>query len=254
MLKRDRRGVSSVVTMMFIILGTIIGAAILWGFVTRTTDSRGGEVVDPDCLTVSLEMVECKAYGSCAYYFGSSGYDADVLVKRNVGQGNVTGLRFIFEDGAGRKAIHDVILNKSGKNLTELGSVQLVQPYSIPVLGNPIDTKLRVVALLGEKKDVCPIQSNTIRCPAYSPILPYGDYANNTDPTGTGPVINNRVGNCCRHPINITSNNCYNGGDPAYVFDPVTHVYLNGSLLPPGNTTICCQRNPHTGGPVEYVV
>lgn len=233
----NKRGVSSVVTVAFIILGTILGLALLWSFVTKTTNSKSGEVVDPDCLTISLEMVDCKAYGICDYYFGSGGYEANVLVKRNPGQGNVTGLRFIFENEGGRKGTYDVSLNNTGKELSELGSVQFVQPYSIPVQSeNP--HIIRVAALMGKNKDVCPITSNSARCPIINTPPIFGEYANNTEP-GSFPA-SNRIGNCCQWPKNLSV--CYDGGDLNYPFDS-NYNLVNG--LPPGNYTVCCQNAPY---------
>ena len=91
----EKRGVSSILTLAFIILGTIIGVVLLWVFVNKSI-SRGGEVIDPDCFTLNLEMVECNINSYCSYASGTGVYEAQMLVKRNVGQGNVTGLRFVF--------------------------------------------------------------------------------------------------------------------------------------------------------------
>jgi len=155
----DKRGVSSVLTLAFIILGTIIGVVLLWVFVNKSIE-RGGETIDPDCLTLNLELSDCKAYGSCNNFLGVGKYDADVVVKRKTGTGNVTGLRFVFESLVGIKSIYDRDLNPP--ILSELGSVQFKDSYKIPVPGSP--NVVKVVALIGEKRDVCPISSNSLKC------------------------------------------------------------------------------------------
>jgi hypothetical protein len=242
----NRRGLNSILTVMFIILGTFIGVALLWAFILKSAN-RSNEVVDPDCLTIDLEILDCKAYGACSYYGGLGYYEADVLIKRDIGRGNITGLRFIFENPLKRKGTYDIDL--STKDLSELQSIKFTEPdSSIPVQGLLPDL-LSVTALIGKNKDVCPVTSNSIKCPALTTPPPQGNVSNNTYAGGPGYANSNRAGNCCQWPVNYSE--CYNGGDSEYTFDPTTKRLIVSSGLPPlpaGNKTVCCQLNPYNGG------
>src|SRR3989344_2943111 len=130
----DKRGISSIVSMAFIILGTIIGIVLLWVFVNKSIE-RSGDVVDPDCLTLNLELVGCNVNSTCNYGTGTNIYEAQTLVKRNVGKGNVTGLRFIFESAAGIRKSYDESLSGPERHLGELESLRFEQPRIISVLG-----------------------------------------------------------------------------------------------------------------------
>src|SRR3989344_2155518 len=234
----DERVLSSIVTIAFIILGTVIGVALLWAFVMKST-SRSGEIVDPDCLTVNLELMNCEAYNACSYYSGLQYYEADVLVKRNIGKGNVTGLRFIFENIIKKRGAYDKDLGS--RSFNELDKIDFVEPFgSIPIqVGFP--DSLRIVALIGKNKDVCPLTSNAMKCPIMNVPLQFGVYANDTD---SSKASSKRGGNCCQYPAN--NNECYDGKDTRYQINPTNGRLTNG--LPPGNKTTCCLVDPYNGG------
>jgi hypothetical protein len=229
----DKGGLSSVVTITLIILGTFIGTALLWAFVVRSID-KSTEVVDPDCLTISLEVVDCKAYGACGYSSGISYYDSDVVVKRNIGKGNVTGLRFVFENLVGGKGTYDRVL--SPLSLDELQTLKFEPHSSIPVpVGIP--KLLKVVALIGKNKDVCPVASNSIVCPRLTELPSLNIYPN--DSSHNDRVNTNRGKNCCQYPVNSL---CYDGSDPDHPIDVGTGELTNG--LPEGYINVCCNKDP----------
>lgn len=250
----NKRGISSIIAVALITLGVIIGVAVLWAFVSKNLNNAQKEVTDPDCLTINLQVVSCTAYGFCGYVEGLSGYEADIIVKRNPGRGNVTGLRFAFESNYGIKGSIDRDLNSI--NLDELSSVSFTEPYEgIPIpLSYP--QNVRVVALLGPNKEVCPITSAPVNCPVVTNPLPLGYVPNYTyNPSGSVPfVYNRRGGNCCMNPVNYSA--CYDGGDPNYLFGPqgqLVNPMGQPSGLPPGNISVCCQYNPENGGPRSFV-
>jgi len=240
----DRRGISSIVSLMLIILGTIIGAALLWVFVLKTT-GKSSETADADCFTLNIEPLKCDAYAACDYNSGTNYYEADILLRRNVGRGNVTGLRFIFESSQGIKGAYDKTLTS---DLDELQTLNFVEPFgSIPIIGGPVipgqPHTLRIAALMGVNKDVCPIASSDVKCPLFNTQLPFGNVSNSSY-MGIGQYTNNRrEGYCCQYPKNFSE--CYNGNDPAYPIDPVTRRLIG--QLPPGNKTVCCQLVPYNG-------
>lgn len=245
----NKRGISSVIGVALITLGAVIGVALLWAFVSRNIDNAKSEIVDPDCLTINLEVVSCDAFHACTYQDGWNYYEADLMVKRNIGKGNVTALRFIFEDPFGVSGVAD--RNVSALNLEELRSVSFTEPWEgIPIPVYPGTVK--VAALIGPKNDVCPVASATISCPIRSSApLPLGSVSNSTY-TGGAYSYNRRADSCCQHPVNRSE--CYMGGDPNYPFN-AQGVLINATtgqpstLLPPGNTSVCCQYDPSNGGP-----
>ncbi len=247
----NKRGISSVIGVSLIILGAVIGTALLWAFVSRNINDTKNEVADPDCFTVNLDVVSCEAVHSCGYDDGFNYFEADLLVKRNVGKGNVSALRFIFEDPYGISGVAD--RNVSPAGLGELGSISFTEPYEgIPMPVYPGTVK--IAALIGPKMDVCPIASAPASCPIVSQPLPLGGVSNYTY-SGIPSTFNynRRANNCCQHPVNTSE--CYLGGDPNYSFNP-QGVLINSSGqpgLPPGNITVCCQYNPFNGGPPVFV-
>jgi len=225
----EKRGVSSILTLAFIILGTIIGVVLLWVFVNKSI-SRGGEVIDPDCFTLNLEMVECNINSYCSYASGTGVYEAQMLVKRNVGQGNVTGLRFVFENSFGIKKAYDEILSGPDLHLGELESLRFEQPRIVRVAGYQANVK--VAALIGEKKDVCPIASLPQKCDSIGREFPSGAHPNLAGPSSY----------CCQHPND--PNYCYDGTTQGYGINAQTGQLENG--YPPGfqYKTLCCINRP----------
>lgn len=230
----DRRGLSAVVTTTLLVLGAVIGVAFLWSFVLKNTD-KTSEIDDESCLTINLEPISCQAYGTCNYQVGGSYHEADIVVKRNVGKGNVTGIRYVFEGQDGRKGTYD----REVTSWDEFESLKVVEPYGIPVLGgNP--NLLRVVAMVGKNKDACSIISKKIRCFERTPIQSLGIYANNTPGYTDSPASSSRAGNCCQWPVNTSE--CYDGSHPDYPVDS-TGKLING--LPFGYKTTCCAKQPY---------
>ncbi len=229
----DRKGISSVLTLAFLILGTVIGVSLLWVFVNKNVD-RSEEITDVDCFTLDFKLLECKAYGVCLYDQGLGRYNANILVERGVGPGNLTGLRFIFEDRKRAKEVYDQDLNVPSLKLDELSRVKFKDPYSIPLSGEPY--LVRIAALLGKKKDVCPVASASQTCSNITSPPPLG-----SKPCSS-PPCSPYEGYCCQWPNNHSQ--CYDGSDSInYPIDPVTGKLTKG--MPPGNITLCCKDNPN---------
>ena len=235
----NKRGISSVVGVTLMVLGAVIGVAVLWAFINKNLDNARGEVVDPDCLTINLDVVTCRAVGVCSFYAGAGGYEANVLVSRKVGKGNITGLRFIFEDKFGFQRTLDRDLNNV--SLNELQSIQFTEPYSLPVPGEP--HLISVAGLLGAKKDVCPIKARAKTCSIVN-LPPTTGFIANTTYMGSPQIYShsNKGGYCCQFPANFSE--CYNGQDPNF---PINSTYLPNGGIPPGNVTMCCRDNPYNG-------
>lgn len=238
----NKRGISSVVGITLMTLGAIIGVAVLWAFINKNIDNANNQVVDPDCLTIDLEVVNCRAYGMCSFYSGGGAYEANVLISRKVGKGNITALRFIFEDRFGIQRTLDRNLTSVGLN--ELQSIQFTEPYeALPILGEPY--LISVAGLLGPDRNVCPIKTRSKTCPINNQPPPPGFIANTTYNPPQTYSHTNRGGYCCQFPANFSE--CYNGQDPN--FPVVNNVISNlpPNTYPYNNVTMCCGDNPFTG-------
>ena len=102
----DERGLSSIVTIAFIILGTVIGVALLWAFVMKST-SRSGEIVD-----FSPEKI---SYGGRKQVFRQ--FDGNIFIEDIIGLEN--------EDLPGEPLLEPVIIKGNlVKNLPSLNEIR----------------------------------------------------------------------------------------------------------------------------------
>ncbi len=230
-----KKALAPVLSVALLTLGAIIAVSLLWVFASKTmkTDKQ---IVDPDCLTTNLEIVNCQTYGFCAYPSGNGVYNADVLIKRGSGGGNLTGIRFSFEDWLSRKFVYDFNLTDlvPGYSLEELQSLRFNQyPAKVPTKGPRSD--LRVIPLLGEEYGVCPVSSKPFTCLNVQEIPSIGSLPD--------------TGYCCQCPRNESE--CYNGNNPDYPIENgiVYHDEGNGFVpyqfgFPPGYLSVCCESVP----------
>jgi hypothetical protein len=86
---KNKRGLSQVVTTIILILLIILAISAIWVVVDRLI-VKGTGSINLDQFTIDLEIVSAKINGSSA--------TAEVKVRRNVGEGNLTGIKFIVED------------------------------------------------------------------------------------------------------------------------------------------------------------
>lgn len=80
-----KRGVSAVVATILIILLVIVGVSILWAAV-RPTLEKTTEQISADCITLDLEITGCNTA------------EETVTVKRNIGEGDLGGIKLIVDD------------------------------------------------------------------------------------------------------------------------------------------------------------
>ena len=80
-----KRGVSSVVATVLIVLLVVVGVAVLWAAVKPAID-RTADTVQSDCFGVQLEVTKCEIDTSDS---NPTLWDAIVSIKRNVGQGDL---------------------------------------------------------------------------------------------------------------------------------------------------------------------
>jgi hypothetical protein len=224
------KGLSSVVTVTLLVLGTVVGVAALWAFISKSINDPSKELSAAECYGINLQISNCKAYGQCSYSSGNGFYEAEILVKRNIGQGNVTGLRFIFEDPTGYKGVVDREISIGETGSVQFGSgpnPRIIMPAALPKL-------VRVAPLIGKNKEVCPIASKQIKCNIIQ------------EPPPTGAI--QLAPQCCQTPQNYSQ--CYNGGDSNY---PIVGGIVQNTPLgspPPGNRSVCCGATSTSSAPL----
>lgn len=92
----SKKGVSTIIATMVILLLTIVAAAVLWLVVKNISDSSDGS--SQDCLTLDLEVLSC-AYAQAGCYGGyqHNDYVAIAIVKRNQGHGELETAKLLLE-------------------------------------------------------------------------------------------------------------------------------------------------------------
>ncbi len=90
----NKRGLSTIVSTLLILLLVFVSVSLLW-VVVRNVIQTGTEQVTLGKLTLDLEIEEVVI----------SGTSLNVRVKRNSGEGTFTGLSFILSDGDSAEVI-----------------------------------------------------------------------------------------------------------------------------------------------------
>ena len=103
----NKRGLSTVVTTLIIILLVFVAIGIVW-VVVRNVISQGVEQISLGKFTIDLKIKNVD--------IDNSSNNVTLTVKRNPGIGEITGIKFIFSDGAESETITEDI------NLKELAS------------------------------------------------------------------------------------------------------------------------------------
>ena len=120
------RGLSAVVTTLLIILLSIIAIGVVWVVVKNVVD-KGSEQINLGQFTLDLSIKN-------AYIDGS---DVKVGVRRSPGQGEISGIKFIFYNGTDSSIVQkDVSLGPLDAktfsfNSTEVGGIDSVQRVSV---------------------------------------------------------------------------------------------------------------------------
>ena len=147
----NRRGISSVVANVLIVLLVIVGVGILWAAV-RPLISSSNNRVQPDCFTIDLDVMECD------YMLGTGGNpgSAQVVVKRGVGAGDVRAVKFAFSYETGSPTVSDEFLTPGFDELATITkSVSGITSAPKSVVA---------VAMVGPEKVLCGITGTHKEC------------------------------------------------------------------------------------------
>lgn len=184
----SKRGVSTIVGTMLVVLLTIVAAGILWILISKF--SNPGEGSSQDCLTTSLEVISC-GYAKAGCY-NSNGAHIQVpttsdpgmawaLVRRNNGAGSLQTVKLIF-DVNGQKSTGDIIdynlpelryrFRKDLSALKELATADVATTQVAQVLtnylANPGPIKATVAAVVGDNI-VCDPNPKLVTCDSLPP-------------------------------------------------------------------------------------
>lgn len=92
----NKRGLSEIVTAILVVVLAIIAVIIIWGII-RPMLRSSSEQVDESKVTIFLDILPAESYITDSNVY--------IKVKRQAGNGNLTGIKFIFHKGVDRKII-----------------------------------------------------------------------------------------------------------------------------------------------------
>jgi hypothetical protein len=106
--KKSKKGLSTIVATLLIILLTLVAVGIIWVVIKNVLQS-GAEQISLGKFTLNLEIKRVIV--------NEAGVSIDVKIKRNAGEGELSGLKFIISDGENSEVVE--INNLSLKQLEE---------------------------------------------------------------------------------------------------------------------------------------
>jgi hypothetical protein len=134
----DRKGLSDVVVAILMILLVIAAVSIIWAFVSVFIND-GANQIDSSVFTTSLSVAKVD-------YLNETSKSVAFLIKREMGNGNMTGFRVVLSDINGES--DSFIYNES---LDELNTKYITLNYSSSGLSNI--SKIEVVPILITNKN-----------------------------------------------------------------------------------------------------
>ena len=140
----NKRGLSNVIVVLIMIVISLIAVGLVWG-VAQQIISEGTEDISLAGFKINIKIIKAEIDGN----------NINVNTKRNVGSGNLTGIKFIFSDGENTEikertvslkelesTIFTFTLNEL--NVLEVESVSIAPIYlsdsGKEILGNIADT------------------------------------------------------------------------------------------------------------------
>jgi hypothetical protein len=130
----SKRGLSSIVTTLIIIVLGLVAIGVVWGVVSGLLKSGGQQTTSSFgqlFITMTLQGVNMKPNG-----------DVDVIVTRNTGAGELKAINFVVSDGSNSKVIkRATTLQELGTqtftlNYSELGAMPIKKISIVPVINS----------------------------------------------------------------------------------------------------------------------
>ena len=173
----NKRGLSNVIVTLIIIVISLIAVGLVWG-VVQNIISEGTEDISLAGFKIDIKILGAEINEN----------NINVNVKRNVGSGDLTGIKFIFSDGENTEAKEKTVSLKELEsesfdlalddlNVSEIKTVSIAPIYlsgsGKEVLGNIADTYNIVISTSsGENGGNGGNNGNGVECvPAIDPSL-----------------------------------------------------------------------------------
>ncbi|MEK6925641.1 MAG: LamG domain-containing protein [Nanoarchaeota archaeon] len=133
---KEKRGMSEVIATLIIILLVIVAILVVWGVVRNVIDT-GAEQITLDKFTINIELEKAVV----------SQNSIDVTVKRNPGQGELSGFRFVISDGTNSQIIDSTAtLSELEQKTISLNYVGIVKSVGVaPIIKQGTSTAVQEV-------------------------------------------------------------------------------------------------------------
>jgi len=139
MKRENKKGLSTIVATLLIILLTLVAVGIIW-VVVRNVIQSGSEQISLGKFTLNLEIKSVVV--------NVTNSSVSVKIKRNPGEGEISGLEFIVEDGASTEVV------EYNNSLVELEERTIILPLTVVNMNNIQKVSVAPVFMLESGKEV----------------------------------------------------------------------------------------------------
>ena len=147
----SKKGVSTVVANVLIVLLVIVGIAVIWAVVNPTLEKSAKGIQASDCFNVKVKPVSCTTAGTSPR--------TTVVVQREAGaQSNLYGLKLLITDTATGVTTAQTVT-------TPLPGELEASSYPLATVA-PANSKFNVAAVLGTaaSNQVCEVLTQPVNC------------------------------------------------------------------------------------------
>ena len=142
----NKRGLSAIITTLLVVLLVLVAVGIVWG-VVRNIIREGAEEVSLGKFTLKAEITKAS--------IDDASNNVTITVERNPGKGELTGIRFIFNDGTDSEVVtttttlqelgsETFVLHLADLDVDNLVTISIVPVFKSSsgkeILGNVLDT------------------------------------------------------------------------------------------------------------------
>lgn len=151
----NKRGLSTIITTLIVILLTLVAVGIVW-VVIKNMITSGTEEIELGKFSVDMEIKNVQVSAS----------DIALDVRRNIGKGDISAIKFVFSDSSSSKVIERATsIGELGQerfifNFTEINNTIIKEIAIVPVfktssgktsLGNQLDSYIIPIMITGKE-------------------------------------------------------------------------------------------------------
>jgi hypothetical protein len=139
--KKNKKGLSGIVITLIIIVLSLVAIGVVWGVVRAVIKSNSGQI-QTGSLTVDLAITNAYEQSGAI----------NVYVKRNVGEGEITKIKFVLSDGANSEVVTKEVTNfgELKSQSFVLNPVELISSAILTVSVAPVLTASDGKDIIGE--------------------------------------------------------------------------------------------------------